>query len=109
MFAILKAVIHFKQILYNCKIFISTDSQNLINEGSNINRRVNRWKICLSEFDITFKHVQGNENIPADSLSRNFCTKIEEIDKETDKEWVKRRHQELIHPSSKKMERKVRY
>ncbi len=40
-------------------------------------KRIDKWKLLLSEYDIDLKHVSGTINIPADALSRNF--KIQEI------------------------------
>ena len=79
MFAVVKALSHFKQIIYNCTIAVSTDSLNLITEGRNVNRRVNRWKMCLAEFNVTFQHIDGCKNIPADWISRNLFAKSKEF------------------------------
>lgn len=49
-FAILKSLIHFKQIVFNSKIIIKTDNNNLI-FNSPLTTRIQRWKLQLSEYD----------------------------------------------------------
>jgi hypothetical protein len=35
------------------------------------NKKTERWKAWISEFDIKYNHIQGNENLIADELSRD--------------------------------------
>lgn len=37
------------------------------------NKRINRWKVLLNEFDFELKHVSGKDNKIADFISRSVC------------------------------------
>jgi len=51
---------------------ILTDHTNLTywKSPQNLNRRTARWHADLQEYDFEIKHIPGNTNIPADTLSR---------------------------------------
>ena len=103
MFALVKAIIHFKSILYNCRISVTTYSLNQITKSSNINRRVNRWKLCLAISDITYNHyIEGNKDVPADWLSRNFTLQDEWGISLADLEWVSKKAFGIDTPVNKK-------
>lgn len=68
--AILKAVRHWKKWLLGSKIVIKTDNKNLTFETNDYDKKINRWKKKLSEYNIKYQFVPGNENNVADKLSR---------------------------------------
>lgn len=67
---ILKALMHFERITFQNHITIITDNKNLLYDSPATNSRTQRWKICLSRFNHTFKYMKGENNIIPDSLSR---------------------------------------
>lgn len=67
--AIIKAVNHFKPIIFNAKIIIKTDNSNLIFLGD-LTNRIQRWKLQLEEYDYSLEYKKGKENVLADTLSR---------------------------------------
>ncbi|KAG0442499.1 Transposon Tf2-9 polyprotein [Dictyocoela muelleri] len=70
--AVLKCLRHFKPLIFASKVIIYTDNKNLIPEKP-LSSRIQRWKLLLQEFDYEVKHINGVNNIVADSLSRiNF-------------------------------------
>ncbi|KAG0420508.1 Transposon Tf2-6 polyprotein [Dictyocoela roeselum] len=76
--AILKALQHFKPLIVNNKVMIRTDNKNLIPE-KNLTSRIQRWKLLLQEFNYEIKHIEGSNNVVADTLSRlNFIENNEE-------------------------------
>jgi len=36
--------------------------------------RIVRWQVCLSEYDVEYRHVPGTENVLADGMSRMRCS-----------------------------------
>ncbi len=60
--------------LFKVKRFsIATDHRNmcwLVRHAETGGRKLTRWRMILSEFDFTIKHVAGRDNAVADSLSR---------------------------------------
>ncbi|KAG0441877.1 Transposon Tf2-6 polyprotein [Dictyocoela muelleri] len=67
--AVLKALHHFRPIIFDSKVIIHTDNMNLIPDKK-LTSRIQRWKMLLQEFDITVKQIEGNKNFIADTLSR---------------------------------------
>lgn len=67
--AIIKAIKHFKTIIFNSHITIKTDNANLIFNGE-LTRRIQRWKYQLEEYEYQLEHKKGKNNFLADSLSR---------------------------------------
>ncbi len=79
-FAIIKALEHFKNLIWCSKIFIETDSKNISYLNCAENSRARRWQLLLNMYNISIKHIPGEENIGADLLSRNYgLTEVEEI------------------------------
>ncbi|KAG0441354.1 Transposon Tf2-6 polyprotein [Dictyocoela muelleri] len=68
-YAILKSLEHFKQLIYNTRVIIETDNKNITFNGD-ITKRIHRWKLLLEEYDYILKHIKGNQNNEADTLSR---------------------------------------
>ncbi|KAI5175606.1 hypothetical protein PAEPH01_2174 [Pancytospora epiphaga] len=67
---IIKALKHFRTIIFNVHVKIKTDHANLLFNTSVENNRVQRWKLLLEEFDYELIYQKGEENIGADGLSR---------------------------------------
>lgn len=64
---------YFRPYLYGHKFIIRTDHQPLkwlFNLKDNVNSRLTRWKIKLSEYDFTVEYKKGKSNTNADALSR---------------------------------------
>ena len=68
--AIVKAIEHFPYILFYNKVFVKTVNRNLLFYSSNLNKRIERWKWILEEFNVELKFQNGAENVCADFLSR---------------------------------------
>ncbi|KAG0439306.1 Transposon Tf2-9 polyprotein [Dictyocoela muelleri] len=67
--AIVKAVLHFKTIIFNSKIIVKTDNWDLLSIGP-LTKRMERWKVILEEFDINIEYLKGANNKFADTFSR---------------------------------------
>ncbi|KAG0419071.1 Transposon Tf2-9 polyprotein [Dictyocoela roeselum] len=76
--AITKALLHFKQLIYNSKIIIMTDKKNLLFNRP-MTKRLKQAKFILEEFDYELRHISGIRNFEADLLSR-FAGKIKPIE-----------------------------
>ncbi|KAG0435655.1 Transposon Tf2-9 polyprotein [Dictyocoela muelleri] len=66
--SIIKSLIHFKPLIYNSKIYILTDNKNLTFNGP-LTKRIERWKLTLEEYDYELSHIDGKQNLYADTLS----------------------------------------
>lgn len=80
MLAITESLTNFKSYIYDSKINVFTDHANLLYNGTNLSKRVERWKLLLTEFNVELHYKQGRHNVVADTLSRSYLgvTKIEE-------------------------------
>ncbi|MEG0578157.1 MAG: RNase H-like domain-containing protein, partial [Bacilli bacterium] len=94
-FAIIKAIEHFKSIIFNSSIMIKTDNANLIFKGE-LTKRIQRWKYQLEEFDYKLEYKRGKENVLADSLSRLFNVREEGGIKLIDLREISRHQKESI-------------
>ena len=77
--AILKSLNHFKQIVFNSRILVKTDNANLLYNGL-LTKRIQRWKLQLSEFEVMLQHHRAEENKIADTLSRIFTIRTNKQD-----------------------------
>ena len=78
LYGILEALRFFRNIIFGSVIEIETDNKNLVYEKLMDDcNRIQRWKILLSEYNITLKHISGKQNLAADYLSRSLA--IQEI------------------------------
>ncbi len=70
--AVVEAIKHFSFYLHGQKFEVWTDHKGLesIRTGRQLNRRVYRWSLVLSEFDFVVKYRAGASNVVADELSR---------------------------------------
>jgi hypothetical protein len=80
-FAILYGVLHLHQMLAGRKFTVFTDHKALLYmEKESASEKVERIKLKLSRYDITYQYIKGEDNIIADSLSRDFHNTAEEED-----------------------------
>lgn len=73
--AIVWAVNYFRPYLYGVEFEILSDHQPLRwlfvkSQTRELNPRLNRWILKLSEFNITLNYIKGKDNVVADFLSR---------------------------------------
>ncbi len=70
--AVVEAIKHFSFYLHGQRFEVWTDHKGLesIRTGRQLNRRVYRWSLTLSEFDFVVKYRVGASNVVADELSR---------------------------------------
>ena len=69
---ILKSVQHFNYYLQGTKCTLCCDHKPLepfLSRGMKI-AKLDRWTMLLQEYDITFVHIKGKDNILADTISR---------------------------------------
>ena len=82
LYALLTAIVKWRPYLIMRHFTAYTDHKNLeclfSENGRSVNNRLNRWKLQLSEYDFTVKHLRGDRNVIADMLSRHGA-----VDKET--------------------------
>eukprot|EP00477_Mikrocytos_mackini_P000474 GAHX01000505.1.p1 GENE.GAHX01000505.1~~GAHX01000505.1.p1 ORF type:complete len:518 (-),score=93.09 GAHX01000505.1:1369-2922(-) len=129
-YAIVAALKSFKNLIWNSKIKIFTDNKNFTFDKMIDNKRAQKWKLGMSEYDYTLNFVKGNDNLGADGLSRNlyigqpneqspfsndqlaqFCYNSQnntnrdkiEIKVEKEMEFLTYSHKELGHPGINKL------
>ena len=70
--AIVELLKEFRNILYGHKIIIWTDHKNLTYDNTKFScDRVLRQRIKIEEFGPEIRHIAGEKNVAADTLSRN--------------------------------------
>ena len=69
-YAIYRTVIDFESYLIGRPFTLFTDSQNLTFLKESPSRKIQRWRLALQMFTFEVKHVAGEINVEADSLSR---------------------------------------
>ncbi|KAF9760600.1 Transposon Tf2-6 polyprotein, partial [Nosema granulosis] len=84
LFAMVKALMFFKDIVQGYFIEIYTDNRNCVLENNKFTSRIERWKILLNDFNFEIKSIKGEKNNIADALSRNCL--ITEVKRNTLKE-----------------------
>lgn len=57
---IIKALKHFRKIIYGGQVNIITDHANLLFNAEISSNRVQRWKILLTEYDYTLGYKKGS-------------------------------------------------
>ncbi|KAG0435775.1 Retrovirus-related Pol polyprotein from transposon 17.6 [Dictyocoela muelleri] len=72
MFAIIRTLEFYRNIIQGFCIEIYTDNKNCIYGNKIISKRIERWKLILNEFDLNIKSISGDNNKIADKLSRCF-------------------------------------
>ena len=69
--SIVETLKEFKNILWGHRIVVYTDHKNLVHETLLMSSdRVMRWRLLLEEFGPEFRHIPGEKNVVADTLSR---------------------------------------
>ena len=82
-YAIVQAVEKWDKYLRGREFVLETDHEPLISlpNKEQLNKRCDRWRLKLAEYQYKVKHIQGKRNAMADYLSR---APVEEPDEETD-------------------------
>lgn len=70
MYAIYYSVLYLKNLISGSQLYIKTDNKNILGNTGDYNKKVERWKAALTEFNIEYQFIQGETNITADDLSR---------------------------------------
>lgn len=71
--AVIEALKYLRHIIYLSKVYVFTDHANLLHDTVLTNNRCQRWRLLLSEYDLEWTHVNGEDNTTADMLSRCFA------------------------------------
>ena len=79
MFAIVRALRDFHNIIYGSILEIFTDNKNITFIKNFDNTRMERWKIEMEKYTYTLKHVSAEHNKETDFLSRNFSIKTNNL------------------------------
>ena len=67
--SIVEILKEYRNILLGHKIIVHTDHKNLVHKHFNT-ERVMRWRLVIEEFGPELRHIKGENNIVADTLSR---------------------------------------
>ena len=122
LYAIVKAVQEFRNIIYGSELKIFTDNRNATFMKNSSSNRVLRWKNILDDYNYTIEHIPGKANKIADFLSRNYSisntrtpkanntiNNLEikdhkyQIEPEKITEAIRRLHLRLLHPGVNKL------
>ena len=68
--AVIKALEYFRKFIFNSKVTIYCDNQNLFYDKENLRQKTQRWKLVLAEYNIEFRRIAGVRNCCADFISR---------------------------------------
>jgi hypothetical protein len=71
MLAIFLSVEHWRNWIGGSETIIYTDNKNLLGRTWNYNKKTERWKATLNEFNIKYVYIEGKNNVIADELSRS--------------------------------------
>ena len=73
-YAIVESIKHFKNYLYGKQFVILSDNKPLQEfvKLDHPGERIARWMLQLSEYDFSFRHIQGKYNVVADFFSRDI-------------------------------------
>ena len=101
-YAVIESIRHWKHYLTGKHFTLITDQKSVsfmfnTKRASKIkNDKINRWRVELGCFDFDIKYRPGEENIPADSFSRLYCSTMS-----SDKLY--QLHDSLCHPGVTRM------
>ena len=70
---IIKTVLFFRSLLFCSKLIINNVNKNLLFQ-KDLSKRIERWKLLLSELSYKIIHTKGTYNFIADTISRIFPT-----------------------------------
>ena len=76
-YALLRALEHFRTLVFGQTIIVSTDSRNALGT-SKLTKRIERWKLSIQDMDVHLKFVPGVRNQIADHLSRICSISIDD-------------------------------
>jgi len=108
LYAIIKSLEKFKNITWGNNINIYTDSRNILSLKEGYNKRIQRWKLLLNEYDYELIHVKGQNNAIADELSRSYvknenCKAATHAEGREIEEKILATHVQLIHAGEEKV------
>ncbi len=69
-YALYQTVMEFAPFLRGHHFTAETDHQNLTYLTTSISPKVERWKLRISEFNLSIRFIKGEDNVIADALSR---------------------------------------
>ena len=78
-FALFASVLTFQSHLLGRPFIIKTDHKNLVYLQSSVVPKVIRWRLRLLEFNFLISHLHGADNVVADSSSRAFFHRADEL------------------------------
>ncbi len=80
--AVVWAVQHFRPYIHGAQCVVVTDHSALtwIMTRKDPPQRLARWVMALMDYDLTFVHRKGKDNVVADALSRLKSTREENVD-----------------------------
>jgi hypothetical protein len=100
--AIIESVRHWRHYLTGTHFTLKTDQKSVRfmfdkkHHGKVKNDKIHRWRMELSCYSFDIEYLPGEENIPADTLSRAFSAGISD-------ETLKTLHEALCHPGVTRM------
>ncbi|KRH92528.1 putative LTR retrotransposable element, partial [Pseudoloma neurophilia] len=110
LYAIIKSLENFREIIWGQEITIYTDSKNITHISNSLDSRTKRWKTLLAEYDYKMLHVAGEKNEGPDQLSRNYRAILKRENENTDIEkFIMEKHYELIHAGIERLFQTIRY
>jgi len=71
-YGIIFGVLHLHNFLAGRPFTVFTDHRALIYNDTSVSAKIERIKLKLSTYDITYKFIKGEDDIIADALSRDF-------------------------------------
>lgn len=103
MYAIYYSVKYWNNLIKGSKILVHTDNRNIISDTFDFNKRTERWKAFLCEYDLDYVFIKGETNQVADNLSRNVANseKMSEQNEINFQNFNKSFHLENGHPGCK--------
>jgi hypothetical protein len=85
MYSIVHGVKSNHYLLMGRKFSIKSDHKALMfNERVSASNKIERWKVSLSEYDISWKFIEGKANVVADAMSRVVDVDVEGLNEADD-------------------------
>ncbi|ORD93650.1 YI31B [Enterospora canceri] len=70
LYAIVKALEHFKKMVWGTPVTVKTDSRNVSCMKEGTSTRIGRWNMLLNDYNLRVEHIEGGKNSLADYYSR---------------------------------------